>query len=100
LAASMSAGRIHFDERLDEWGSRLFNVPRDTPTRPRRSKRMPLGSAKPVSASERLSMRQARATSVQQTLQAMVRHAPPVVVKVVRVPITIKALPNPLGKSK
>jgi hypothetical protein len=95
----MSTAHVRINDRLDEWGSRLFNVPRDTPPRPRRSTRTPLGSAKPVSASGRLSMRQARATSVQQTLQAMVRHAPQVVVKVVRVPITIKALPNPLGKS-
>ncbi len=95
----MGAGPIHFDERLNEWGSGLSEVSCDTLSRPRRSERRPLGSAKRVSSHGRLSMRQARATSVQQTLQAMVWHAPQVVVKVVRVPITRKTLPNPLEKS-
>lgn len=82
----MIAARITFDERLDEWGSRLFNVSRDTPSWPRRSKRTPLGSTKLVSPSERLSTSQARTTYVRQTLQAMVHRAPQVMVKLVRAP--------------
>jgi hypothetical protein len=49
MAASMSAARSNFDDRLDEWGSRLFNVSRGTPPRPRRTKRTPLGSTKTAS---------------------------------------------------
>ncbi|MDF0672836.1 MAG: hypothetical protein P0120_00635 [Nitrospira sp.] len=74
------------DKKLDEWGSRLFNVSTETLPRPRRSSRMPLGSAKPVRASRGLSTPQARATYVRQKLQAMVRRAPQVVVKLVRAP--------------
>jgi len=92
----MSAARIHFDERLDEWGSRLFNVSRDTPQRPRRSKRTPLGSPKPMSAGGRLSTPQARTTYVRQTLQAMVRRSPQVVVKLVRAPKGMKGISNNL----
>ena len=84
------------DERLDEWGSRLFNVSRDTPSRPRRSKRTPLGSPKPVSSSGRLSTSQARTTYVRQTLQAMVRRAPQVMVKLVRAPKGMKGISNNL----
>jgi hypothetical protein len=92
----MSAARMNFDERFDEWGSRLFNVSRDTPPRPRRSKRTPLGSAKPVSPSGRLSTPQARTTYVRQTLQAMVRRAPQVMVKLVRAPKGMKGISNNL----
>ncbi len=92
----MTSSRVRIDERLDEWGSRLFNVSRDTPPRPRRSKRTPLGSPKPVSASGRLSTPQARTTYVRQTLQAMVRRAPQVMVKLVRAPKGMKGISNNL----
>jgi hypothetical protein len=84
------------DERLDEWGSRLFNVSRDTPPRPRRSKRTPLGSPKPVSAGARLSTPNSRVTYVRQTLQAIVRRSPQVVVKLVRAPKGMKGISNNL----
>ncbi len=92
----MSSPRVNLDERLDEWGSRLFNVSRDTPPRPRRSKRTPLGSPKPVSPGGRLSTPQARTTYVRQTLQAMVRSAPQVMVKLVRAPKGMKGISNNL----
>jgi hypothetical protein len=92
----MTSPRVSMDERLDEWGSRLFNVARDTPPRPRRSKRTPLGSAKPVSPSGRLSTPQARTTYVRQTLRAMVRRAPQVIVKLVRAPKGMKGISNNL----
>ncbi|MBS0167357.1 MAG: hypothetical protein JSR29_14840 [Nitrospira sp.] len=85
------------NERLDEWGSRLFNVSRDTPSRPRRSKRTPLGFAKTVSPSGRLSTPQARTTYVRQTLQAMVRRSPQVIVKLVRAPKGMKGISNNLS---
>ncbi len=84
------------NERLDEWGSRLFNVSRDTPPQPRRTKRTPLGSAKLVHAGGRLSTPQARTTYVRQTLQAMVRRSPQVVVKLVRAPKGMKGISNNL----
>lgn len=77
-------------------GVRLFNVSRDTPPRPRRSKRTPLGSPKPVSPGGRLSTPQARTTYVRQTLQAMVRRSPQVVVKLVRAPKGMKGISNNL----
>jgi len=92
----MSAARVKLDARLDEWGSRLFNVSRDTPPRPRRSTRTPLGSPKPVSAGGRLSTPQARTTYVRQTLQAMIRRAPQVVVKLVRAPKGMNGISNNL----
>ncbi|MDI3461828.1 MAG: IncQ plasmid conjugative transfer DNA nicking endonuclease TraR [Nitrospira sp.] len=84
------------DEKLDEWGSRLFNVSTETLPRPRNSKRTPLGSAKPVSTGGRLSTPQARATYVRQKLQAMVRRAPQVVVKLVKAPEGMKGISNNL----
>ncbi|MDR4467194.1 MAG: relaxase/mobilization nuclease domain-containing protein [Nitrospira sp.] len=84
------------DKKLDEWGSRLFNVSTETLPRPRRSTRIPLGSAKPVSTGGRLSNSQARATYVRQKLQAMVRRAPQVVVKLVRAPKGMKGISNNL----
>lgn len=84
------------DEKLDEWGSRLFNVTTETQPRPRSSKRLPLGSAKPVSTGGRLSTPQARATYVRQKLQAMVRRAPQVVVKLVKAPKGMKGISNNL----
>ncbi|UVT17049.1 MAG: relaxase/mobilization nuclease domain-containing protein [Nitrospira sp.] len=84
------------DEKLDEWGSRLFNISTETLPRPRSSKRNPLGSAKPVSTGGRLSTPQARATYVRQKLQAMVRHAPQVVVKLVKAPKGMKGISNNL----
>ncbi len=84
------------DERLDEWGSRLFNVSRDSSSRPRRSKRTPLGSPKPVSAGGRLSTPQARTPYVRQKLQAVVRRAPQVMVKLIRAPKGMKGISNNL----
>ncbi len=92
----MTAPRVRMDARLDEWGSRLFNVAQDTASRPRRSKRTPLGFAKPVIPSRRLSTPQARTTYVRQTLQAMVRRAPQVMVKLVRAPKGMKGISNNL----
>ncbi len=92
----MTSPRVSMDERLDEWGSRLFNVSRDTPPRPRRSKRTPLGSPKSVSSGGRLSTPQARTTYVRQTLRAMVRRAPQVMVKLVRAPKGVKGISNNL----
>ena len=92
----MTSPRVSMDERLDEWGSRLFNVSTETLPRPRRSKRTPLGAAKPVSPSGRLSTPQARTTYVRQTLQAMVRRAPQVMVKLVRAPKGMKGISNNL----
>lgn len=92
----MSAARVSLDTRLDEWGSRLFNVSRDTLSRPRRSKRTPLGAPKPVSSGGRLSTPQARTTYVRQKLQAMVRRAPQVMVKLVRAPKGMKGISNNL----
>jgi ribosomal protein S10 len=84
------------DEKLDEWGSRLFNVSTGTLPRPRSSKRIPLGSAKAVSTGGRLSTPKARATYVRQKLQAMVRRAPQVVVKLVKAPKGMKGISNNL----
>lgn len=92
----MTSPRVDFDERLDEWGSRLFNVSRDTSSRPRRTKRTPLGSAKPVSSGGRVSTPQARTAYVRQKLQGMVRRAPQVVVKLVRAPRGMKGISNNL----
>ena len=92
----MSAAPMNFDERLDDWGSRLFNVSPDTSPRPRRSKRTPLGSAKPVSPGGRFSAPQARTTYVRQTLQAMVRRSPQVVVKLAKAPKGMKGISNNL----
>lgn len=86
----------HIDEKLDAWGSRLFNISTETLPRPRRSTRNPLGSAKPVSTGGRLSSRQARANYVRQKLRAMVRRAPQVVVKLVRAPKGMKGISNNL----
>ena len=96
MAPPMSSTGSQIDGKLDEWGSRLFNVSTETLPRPRRSKRIPLGSAKPVRTSRRLSTPQARATYVRQKLQAMVRHAPQVVVKLVRAPKGMKGISNNL----
>ncbi len=84
------------DEKLDEWGSRLFNVSTETLPRPRSSTRNPFGSAKLVRPGGRLSTSQARATYVRQKLQAMVRRAPQVMVKLVRAPKGMKGIANNL----
>jgi hypothetical protein len=84
------------DEKLDEWGSRLFNVSAETLPRPRSSKRISLSSAKPVSTSGRLSTPQARAAYARQKLQAMVRRAPQVVVKLAKAPKGMKGISNNL----
>ena len=49
LAAPMSAAHISIDERLDEWGSRLFHVSTSKSPRSGSSQHVRLGSAKPVS---------------------------------------------------
>jgi hypothetical protein len=82
MAAPMSAAHISIDERLDEWGSWLFNVSTETLPRPRRSTRVPLGSAKPVRTGRGLSAPQAR--------------VPQVVVKLVRAPKGMKGISNNL----
>lgn len=84
------------DEKLDEWGSRLFNVSTETLPRPRSSRHGRLSSAKHVSTGGRLSTSQARATYVRQKLQAMVRRSPQVVVKLVRAPKGMKGISNNL----
>ncbi|MBX3318666.1 MAG: hypothetical protein KF890_02190 [Nitrospira sp.] len=84
------------DQKLDEWGSRLFNVSTETLPRPRSSKHVRLSSAKFVSTGGRLSTSQARATYVRQKLQAMVRRSPQVVVKLVRAPKGMKGISNNL----
>ncbi|MBS0155840.1 MAG: hypothetical protein JSS38_14685 [Nitrospira sp.] len=84
------------DQKLDEWGSRLFNVSMETLPRPRSSRNVRLSSNKFVSTGGRLSTPQARATYVRQKLQAIVRHAPQVVVKLVRAPKGMKGISNNL----
>jgi hypothetical protein len=96
MAPSMTPPTNQIDEKLDEWGSRLFNVSTETLPRPRSNKRSPLGSAKPVSTGGRLSTSQARAAYVRQKLQAMVRRAPQVVVKLVKAPKGMKGISNNL----
>lgn len=92
----MSSTGSQIDEKLDEWGSRLFNVSTETLPRPRRSRNVPLSSAKFASTGGRLSTSQARATYVRQKLQAMVRRSPQVVVKLVRAPKGMKGISNNL----
>ena len=92
----MSSTGSQIDQKLDEWGSRLFNVSTETLPRPRSSRNVPLSSATFVSTGGRLSTPQARATYVRQKLQAMVRRAPQVVVKLVRAPKGMKGISNNL----
>ena len=92
----MSSTGSQINEQLDEWGSRLFNVSTETLPRPRRSTRVPLGSAKPVRPGGRLSTSQARASYVRQKLQSMVRRSPQVMVKLVRAPKGMKGISNNL----
>ena len=94
MAPPMTPPTNQIDEQLDEWGSRLFNISTETLPRPRNSKRIPLGSAKPVSTGG--STPQARATYVRQKLQAMIRRAPQVVVQLVKAPKGIKGISNNL----
>jgi hypothetical protein len=84
------------DQKLDEWGSRLFNVSTETLPRPRSSKHVRLSSSRFGSTGGRLSTSQARATYVRQKLQAMVRRAPQVMVKLVRAPKGMKGISNNL----
>lgn len=84
------------DLKLDEWGSRLFNVSTETLPRPRSNRNGRLSSAKHVSTGGRLSTSQARATYVRHKLQAMVRRSPQVVVKLVRAPKGMKGISNNL----
>ncbi|MBS0165195.1 MAG: hypothetical protein U0223_08030 [Nitrospira sp.] len=92
----MSSTGSQIDQKLDEWGSRLFNVSTETLPRPRRSRNVRLSFAKFVSTGGRLSTAQARATYVRQKLQAMVRRSPQVVVKLVRAPKGMKGISNNL----
>ena len=92
----MSSTGSQIDQKLDEWGSRLFNVSTETLPRPRRSRNVRLSSAKFASTGGRLSTAQARATYVRHKLQAMVRRAPQVVVKLVRAPKGMKGISNNL----
>jgi Relaxase/Mobilisation nuclease domain len=84
------------DDKLDEWGSRLFNISTETLPRPRFSMHVRLSSSRFVSTGGRLSTPQARATYVRQKLQAMVRRSPQVVVKLVRAPKGMKGISNNL----
>ena len=92
----MSSTGSQIDQKLDEWGSRLFNVSTETLPRPRSSRNVLLSFNKFVSTGERLSTSQARATYVRQKLQAMVRRAPQVMVKLVRAPKGMKSISNNL----
>ncbi len=92
----MSSTGSQIDQKLDEWGSRLFNVSAETLPRPRRSRNVRLSSAKSTSTGGRLSTAQARATYVRQKLQAMVRRSPQVVVKLVRAPKGMRGISNNL----
>ena len=92
----MSSTGSQIDQKLDEWGSRLFNVSTETLPRPRRSTHVRRSSAKHVSTGGRLSTPQARATYVRRKLQAMVRRSPQVVVKLVRAPKGMKGISNNL----
>ena len=92
----MSPSISPIDLKLDEWGSRLFNVSTETLPRPRSNRNVRLSSAKHVSTGGRLSTSQARATYVRQKLEAMVRRAPQVVVKLVRAPKGMKGISNNL----
>ncbi len=92
----MSSTGSQIDQKLDEWGSRLFNVSTETLPRPRSSRTVRLRSAKFASTGGRLSTPQARATYVRQKLQAMVRRSPQVVVKLVRAPKGMKGISNNL----
>lgn len=92
----MSPSISPIDLKLDEWGSRLFNVSTETLPRPRRSTRSAFGAARPVRPGGRLRTSQARATYVRQKLQAMVRRSPQVVVKLVRAPKGMKGISNNL----
>lgn len=87
----------HIDEKLDAWGSRLFNVAAANPPRQHSShKGLRLGSGRQVSTGGRLSTAQARANYVRQKLQAMVRRAPQVMVKLVKAPKGMKGISNNL----
>ena len=92
----MSSTGSQIDQKLDEWGSRLFNVSTETLPRPRSSRNVRLSSAMSVSTGGRLSTPQVRATYVRQKLQAMVRRAPQVMVKLVRAPKGMKGISNNL----
>jgi len=92
----MSPSISPIDLKLDEWGSRLFNVSTETLPRPRSNRNGRLSSAKHVSTGGRLSTPQARATYVRHKLQAMVRRSPQVVVKLVRAPKGMKGISNNL----
>ncbi len=92
----MSSTGSRIDEQLDAWGSRLFNVSTETLPRPRRSRNVRLSSAKFASTGGRRSTSQVRANYVRQKLQAIVRRAPQVVVKLVRAPKGMKGISNNL----
>ena len=73
------------DERLDLWGSRLFNVAAAAPPLPHRSRQgLRLSGAKNASTGGRLRPPQARANYVRQKVREMVRRAPQVMVKLAK----------------
>ncbi|MDF0672989.1 MAG: relaxase/mobilization nuclease domain-containing protein [Nitrospira sp.] len=92
----MSPSISPIDLKLDEWGSRLFNVSTETLPRPQSNRNGRLSFAKHVSTGGRLSTSQARVTYVRQKLKAMVRRSPQVVVKLVRAPKGMKGISNNL----
>ena len=85
------------DERLDLWGSRLFNVAAAAPPRQQPSRQgLRLRGATPVSTGGRLRTPQARANYVRQKLREMVRRAPQVMVKLAKAPTGMRGISNNL----
>ncbi len=85
------------DERLDEWGSRLFNVSTTTPPRQHPGKKgIRLSAVKSARTSGRLGTPQGRANYVRQKLQDMVRRAPQVMVKLAKAPSGMRGISNNL----
>lgn len=89
----MPSSLLPIDVTLDEWGSRLFNLPRTgtrgaKPTAPRGSSRRSTGSA--------LVTPQARADSVRQKLRDLVRRTPQVMVKLTSTPKGMRGIGNNL----
>jgi len=85
------------DERLDLWGSRLFNVAAVTPPPSHTSRQgVRLGRQTPVSTGGRLRTPQARANYVRQKLREMVRRSPQVMVKLAKAPTGMRGISNNL----
>ncbi len=91
----MTSPTVPIDATLDEWGSRLFNLaPAAVPRSPTR--RSALFSSRAGATGSRLITPQARAAAVRQKLQAMVRRAPQVMVKLARAPKGMRGITNNL----